>query len=362
MRERKESLHPCPAASHITIVGRVSIYPMWVWCEIGLFDPRLVQVGEIAVRVCSVRMGEITVVGGFRFVPRRLDLQRGGVRASAWGFLQSDMVAVSPKDFGWVYRIRSGSLLPNREWRIQWLGPNHTSLISGVSLRSNSGWISGRGKAYGGCSDGGTPMTGNPRRWRYVEQERKDLGRALLGGCASRCPWLCVNVGCAPKEGNFICKGSHLETVGSTSKSGPQVYPRPGAIKVRLRGAVPKEFCCKLPTLISKEENDLEGLIAHASRRPPRQQPTDMFSGEESGMRSSISGSFTQECNVSDLKDEQFPCLVAKAPFIDQITSSCAHIHPSFQPGMSNRIEINRSCSTMRQTCYAICLYKQENV
>lgn len=153
--------------------------------------------------------------------------------------------------------------------------------------------------------------------------------------------WLCVYelmffwLKCLLKTWTCLLPPISKETVGSTSKSGPQVYPRPGAIKVRLRGACPKEFCCKFPTLIWKEENDLEGLIAQASRRPPRQQSTDLFSGEESGIRSSISGSFTQECGISDLKDEQFPCLVAKAPFIDQITSFCPHIHPSFQPGMS---------------------------
>lgn len=79
----------------------------------------------------------------------------------------------------------------------------------------------------------------------------------------------------------------------------------------------------------------MDGSMAHEARMPPRQQPSHLFRGIASGIRSTITGSGLQECGTSYLKDEQFPRWIAKAPDIDQITSSLAHVHPNFQPGFS---------------------------
>uniref|UniRef100_A0A0A0K0J6 Uncharacterized protein n=1 Tax=Cucumis sativus TaxID=3659 RepID=A0A0A0K0J6_CUCSA len=106
-------------------------------------------------------------------------------------------------------------------------------------------------------------------------------------------------------------------------------------MRVILTGGCSLPSSSVLPTEISNEEKDLEGSTAQAERTPLRQQPSDLFSGDASGMRSRMTGLSSQECGMSNLNNEQFPCSVAKAPFIDQMTSPLVHVHPNFQPGFS---------------------------
>ncbi len=122
--------------------------------------------------------------------------------------------------------------------------------------------------------------------------------------------------------------------LGLTFFAGPQVYPGPGALKVKFLGSltvllvVPAE-----PTLTWNELAALAGSWTHELITPPLQQLAICWLYGVPGNKSTTVGSFLQQCGTFPLNFEQSPCSVVWAPIMFQITSFFAHVHPNVHPG-----------------------------
>lgn len=115
-----------------------------------------------------------------------------------------------------------------------------------------------------------------------------------------------------------------------------QVYPGPGAIRLKFFGTLTVSLLFpEWPTMIWNDAAEFAGSWLNALSDPALQQLAICRSIGVPGRRSTTVGCFLQLWGtlLPSLDMEQSPCSMACAPYMDQITSFCCHVHPSCHPG-----------------------------